>query len=171
MWPTYLLCLNTDQMFSHATFEGVHMCVHTELRLNTDLPLRCALASPCFAISGLDSYFSASKIEVGCDLDAAVSITKIAHQIAYQSTKRLISPTDTEEADDWDDWGHNFKIAITIPSQLQENTSSRHAPRVSLGTWNGVLDGMQAVSPLELYLDLLYARRYSDTANSLSGGR
>ena len=87
-------------------------------------------------------------------MDAAVSIGKIAHQIAYQSTKAVISPTDTEEADEWDDWGHNFKIAITIPSQLQEVTSSRHAPRVSLGTWNGVLDGMQAVSPLELYLEL-----------------
>ena len=122
----------------------LHYCLRTELRLNTEKPLRCAIASPCFGINGLHSYFSATQIEVDCDLLAVIALGKIALKLLRQSAYNLPVTESTDLQND-----HNFKVSITIPSPDQEIGSLQHDPRVSLGTWNGALDGIQAAAALQ----------------------
>ena len=125
----------------------LHMGLHTELRssLNSDVPLRCVVKSPCFEIShddisGLDFSFTASRIKVECDLDAVRGIeaavsefVKLFYSGAYDQSAFVF--LDIEE-------DHNFAISIEIPSPNQNNLSLTQDPQVSLGLWHGVLDGM-----------------------------
>ena len=127
----------------------LHMGLHTELRssLSSDVPLRCVVISPCIKISpvqthdnisGLDFSFTASRIEVECDLDAVRGVEEAVGQffkLFYRGIQTDFVFLDIKE-------DHNFAISIEIPSPHQNNLSLTQDPHVSLGLWHGVLDGM-----------------------------